>query len=199
MSKLRRFRVWSLVAVAVLCVCAVVYAATLPTAIYQPLKVGNTWTIKYTGTGANYTAVTTLTKATVKSGLTWYEGKTTGAPGGTLDSSYCHTATGLLVSTTQVTTPSPYYLIKTPLKAGCTWTMTTAPGVIKRTITSLTATTTVPAGTFKNCLLITQTYPKMPGFTVKYWYAPNKGMVRCENWMGTVKTETAELTKCTLK
>jgi hypothetical protein len=199
MSKLRRLRVGLLIAVAVLCVCALAYAAT-PTATYWPLKVGNSWTLHYTGTGMNYSATNTVTKSFVKSSATWYELDLTGAPGGTSTQDLCHNGTGLLCSTSTVaTTPSPYYLIKTPLTAGTTWTMTTGPSVIKRTITSVNATIKVPAGTFTKCLEITQTYPAQPNMKVLYWYAPGTGLVCDEIYSGSEVTETAKLTKYTIK
>ena len=184
MSKLRPFRTWALITVTVLCICAVGYAAT-PTALYWPLKVGNSWTYLFTdfsgATPVTHGQAVKVTGTISQSGATWFVAKTTQGTTNVSTFYYRHDAVGLLTCFKLV--PTPYYMIKRPLTNGTTWVMmTSAGGSIHRTITNCNATTTVPAGTFTHCLLITQTYDYNKNLKVLYWYAPNKGEVRCESW-----------------
>jgi len=153
-------------------------AAAAPIASYSPLAVGDSWTIHFTALNApiSYTQVDEIIGTDSSSGTTWYEEQAT-APGISETSYFRNDADGLLCYTPFETTP--YYIIKGPLAVGNTWTMTAG---LHRTITQLGATTTVPAGTFNNCLLITQTYDNNPGFSVLEWFAPGKGQVRQESW-----------------
>ncbi len=89
-------------------------------------------------------------------------------------------------------TPEPgWYWLKIPLKVGATWRIRSPDGANKGRIMSLTAQTTVPAGTFKNCLLVRQTWSD--GSLGLVWYAPGKGEVKAERRDGGLLTYQWEL------
>jgi hypothetical protein len=204
MSQSRHFRGLLPIAVAVLAVCVVVCWAAQPTAIYQPLKVGDSWTFNYTsylGGTNKYTEVNSVTGTLAHGGATWFTVVATGVPGDPVTTYLRNAAAGLL--TYSAYDPTPYYLLKAPLTTGSTWLMTVpAPTVAHRKIISTTATTTVPAGTFHNCLEVIQTYTApstMVNLKLTYWYAQNKGPVRWQMYMGTTLMQTGELKSCVIK
>jgi hypothetical protein len=79
--------------------------------------------------------------------------------------------------------PEKFYILKFPLTKGATWQQS-APGLmIRNTIEDIAATVRVPAGTFKNCLLVKKEYfhPKDPKNAVQqghFWFAPEVGNVK---------------------
>jgi hypothetical protein len=108
-----------------------------------------------------------------------------------------HTAKGMLIQVTDAGTP--YYLLKAPIKVGTAWNL---PSIgAKRKITKVGATTTVPAGTFHNCIMVQQTYtaPEMADVVVTYWFASGTGVVRTEiRRTGVLETKIV-LTEYTVK
>jgi len=186
---------------------------TKPSAVYFPLAVGNSWTIRVTTytsgaadlnspeTGADgalsYTSSFTITGTKTMDGAKWFVGGYT-PPIPSQEPWYGrHTATGMLVQITNAGTP--YYLLKAPIKVGTAWDL---PSIgAKRKITKVGATTTVPAGTFHNCIKVEQTYtaPDMAGVVVTYWFANGTGIVRTEiRRTGVLETKMV-LTKYTVK
>jgi hypothetical protein len=79
----------------------------------------------------------------------------------------------------------PYFLIQLPLEEGNTWQDPLDPD-ITLTITSMTATTVVPAGTFNNCLVVEDRLVEagQPDDVITSWYARDVGLVREENRVG---------------
>jgi hypothetical protein len=79
--------------------------------------------------------------------------------------------------------PEKFYILKFPLTKGASW-QHSAPGLmIRNTVEDTAATVQVPAGTFKNCLLIKKEYfhPKVPKNAVQeghFWFAPEVGNVK---------------------
>ena len=151
--------------------------ASTPTAIYCPLAVGDSWTLQFTG--LSYTQVEQITGTNLSGGVTWYiqEDTTETTPVTTVTAYDRNDAQGTL-SYGPLPDTTPRYGIKVPLTQGNTWTTPGGP----RTITQVGVTTTVPAGTFDNCLVVTQTIDSDPGLSILNWYAPDKGRVRQESW-----------------
>ncbi len=193
---------------------------TYPTSPYFPLAVGNIWHQKTTVYGAvamapdpadfpplggvagsltpgsTSTGSFQITGTKSFSGAKWFVGGYT-PPITSMEPWYGrHCSTGMWIQNTNKGTP--YYLLKAPIKVGTQWSM--APGVpANRKITKLGATTTVVAGTFKQCMVIQQTYPANPKLVVTYWFAPGMGVVRTEIRSSGVLTTKIELVKATLK
>jgi len=201
---------------------AVAPAAAPPTAPYFPLAVGNTWNMKTTyyanpaaglslpdfplpagaagslSSNATSTSGFKITGTKTFGGAKWFVGGYT-PPLPSMEPWYGrHATAGMWVQNTNAGTP--YYLLKAPIKVGTKWSM--APAVpAKRKITKLGATTTVAAGTFKQCMVIQQTYTSaaLKDLVVTYWFAPGTGVVRTEIRDAGVLTTKIELVKATLK
>ena len=203
MNSSHHFPSWFPLAVAVLCVSTVGAGAASPLASYWPCATGNTWTFKVTQLaemGPGYTEVMKITGTYAHAGATWWALEETGERGGPLTTWYRYDAVGLLQYTTE--NPTPEYILKSPLTTGASWVMSTGGDVAHYTITSLAATTTVPAGTFRNCLLLTITYSApstMKNYKLTYWWVPNKGMVRWQENSGTTIILTGVLKSCVIK
>lgn len=189
-------------------------AAAPPTTRFWPLKGGYQWTMAFTTYAtpvseypqldlpvvypATATTSTVLYKCTgtmtATNGSVWYKFTTT-TNGSTLTEKYYYrnVNNGLVCHTDHMA--SPWFLIKTPLTVGNKWLMLPAPTNAYRQIMATNASTTVPAGTFTGCLVVTQTYANetSKNLVVKYWYAPNKGLVRWESRTSGVLTAKAVL------
>jgi hypothetical protein len=79
--------------------------------------------------------------------------------------------------------PEKFYILKFPLTKGAAWKQR-APGLlIHNTVEDTAATVQVPAGTFRNCLVVKKVYyhEKGPQHAVQeglFWFAPGVGNVK---------------------
>lgn len=76
-----------------------------------------------------------------------------------------------------------FYILKFPLIKGASWTQHAEGLIISNTIESSDASVVVPAGTFKDCLLVKKLYfnkndPKRAIQEGLFWFAPNVGNVK---------------------
>jgi hypothetical protein len=101
-----------------------------------------------------------------------------------------HLAQGLLIKVTPA--DAGHYALRTPLEVGTSW-QDPLDDRVTLTITSVNATTTVPAGTFSNCIVVEDVLREVghPDDIITSWYAPGVGLVRERQHIGT--TLVAEL------
>jgi hypothetical protein len=76
-----------------------------------------------------------------------------------------------------------YYVLKFPLTKGASWKQEIEGFVLQDTVESTDASVQVPAGTFKNCLVVKKLYfsPQNPKTILKetvLWFAPDVGNVK---------------------
>jgi hypothetical protein len=76
-----------------------------------------------------------------------------------------------------------YYVLKFPLTKGASWKQEIEGFVLQDTLESTDASVQVPAGTFKNCLVVKKLYfsPQNPKTILKetvLWFAPDVGNVK---------------------
>lgn len=193
----------------------------LPTAQYLPLKVGNQWQYdvvdhapgiasaslgrrahgrrpRSMGT-AQTTAIDVINViGTVTiGGSEWYELTAAFVGGDPIYHYLRHTAQGLLWKHGQ--TDPGYYHLYTPLVAGTTWGVPLDSSLALR-ITSVNATMTTPAGTFRGCVVVEdrQTVSGEPDDIITSWYAPGVGLVRTEEHLGTELVYETSLRSYTL-
>ncbi|HID94137.1 MAG TPA: hypothetical protein EYP60_08585 [bacterium (Candidatus Stahlbacteria)] len=82
------------------------------------------------------------------------------------------------------TDTSAYFIIlRKPLKAGTHWICDIPDSIWKTEIESVNVTVKVPAGTFRNCLQITR-YEENGEVLLRYWLAPNVGLIRSYSELG---------------
>jgi hypothetical protein len=199
------------------------------TAVYWPLAVGNVWHYDYTEY-ADSTAVATaalrhgrrlprLRPAGVSPLQTpvqdtwtvtgtgnyddssWYGLQSQYAGGDVSDAIYLqHASGGLRQRDSSGVDEIAYYLLQLPLEVGHTWTDAGFSDIVY-TITSIDATTTVPDGTFNDCIVVEDRVPVSgePDDVRTRWYAPNVGLVREEDWQGTTQYWELVLTGYTLQ
>ncbi len=79
--------------------------------------------------------------------------------------------------------PEKFYILKLPLTKGASWQQSVPGLMIRNTIEDTAATVQVPAGTFKDCLLVKKEYfhpkdPKKPVQEGHFWFAPGVGNVK---------------------
>lgn len=188
-----------------------VSTAAAPSFVLWPLSLGNTWRYRVTtysgpaaassdGAGeiapASASTSTHALKATGKQtigGASWFvlTETTVGTPGSQQHYSR-HVDAGLCWKNTLVT--GAYFLVHTPIAVGTSWNNPgPGGGTVTWSIVSLTATVTVPAGTFTNCVLVTDTNSATPGITTRRWYASGVGLVRVTVTDGGVLQSKQEL------
>lgn len=86
----------------------------------------------------------------------------------------------------------PFYYLKDPLTPGATWGDENSP---RGRVESVRETVSVPAGTFRDCVVVSLTFP--PGKPLKegkIWYADRVGIVQSEFHYRDGLTETFRLT-----
>jgi hypothetical protein len=79
--------------------------------------------------------------------------------------------------------PTKYYILKFPFTKGASWQQEAEGFTLQDTIEATDASVQVPAGTFKDCLLVKKLYfnPKNPNTPVQealFWFAPEVGNVK---------------------
>ena len=74
-------------------------------------------------------------------------------------------------------------ILRKPLKAGTRWICNIPDSALKTEIESVNVTVEVPAGTFSNCLQICR-YEENGEVLVRYWLAPNVGLIRSYSELG---------------
>jgi hypothetical protein len=156
-------------------------AAAVPlTAKYMPLQAGNWWKYRQTGWTKGEGSATTTYTLKIKGvetleGKKWYRSRYIAADGQASDYNwYRHLASGLWMRDN-----SYYYdwfLLKAPAESGMQWDRRTGNHSI---IANANATTTVPAGTFSNCVMVETNWSYGESkYKYRDWYAPGVGVVK---------------------
>lgn len=79
--------------------------------------------------------------------------------------------------------PEKFYILKLPLEKGTSWKQKAEGAMLEQVIQETQAQVTVPAGTFRDCLLIkrlvfTSESDKTPAAEMLLWFAPGVGNVK---------------------
>jgi hypothetical protein len=124
-------------------------------------------------------------------GTNWFEAVTVQAGLDTEMVYYRHDQNGLLVRASAE--DDPYYLIRSPLKVGQSWTVPFAADC-RFTIVAFNETVETPAGSFTDCLQIEETgiWESIPYRTVS-WFAPAVGLVSTVDYYDGEMAVGAEL------
>ena len=156
---------WSIFAIGIFAGCVTTQTSEkLPPAEkasdFYPVKLGNAWAHLVTSHDTNAQVLVTSRIAKVDpDGFVL----TTGAQ----NVAIARRAEGLFKP------QSGYYILKDPIKAGASWKMRDADGMV--TITAVSKTTTVAAGKFKNCIHLTEEIPGSQRANIVY--APGVGPI----------------------
>jgi hypothetical protein len=168
-------------------------AGSTPTATYYPFSLNAQWL--YTGTAVAPDSVTppvTLTitaqDQVVLEGLVWWELRVNYTdPTATPGYLYLrHDAQGLrevlYVSQGNSSVPQYSYRLEAPFTAGAHWSDPTRPTEHYWDLLSTTASVTVPAGTYHNCLQVREHDVTTDGtpFTTSVWFAATVGIVETD-------------------
>lgn len=100
-----------------------------------------------------------------------------------------HTAQGL--QRKDALTDPAFFMIKTPLAVGTTWTVFFVDSGLTYhedfSITASSQSVSVPAGVYNDCVVIENVFQQagQPDDVITYWYAPGVGEVREERHLGT--------------
>jgi len=195
------------------------------TELFWPLAVGNVWHYNFTeftgGAAVSATArptrlrppparpmgvslqdvtaedVWTVTGTEQIGGSTWYALVAQYVGGLPSKPRYLrHASQGLLIKTSL--NDDGYYALRTPLEVGNSW-QDPFDARVTLTIVSVTDTTTVPAGTFTNCIVVEDVL-SLPGDddVIVSWYAAGVGLVREEHWLGSTLLSELVLLSATL-
>ncbi len=158
---------------------SVLYAEPLPNA-YFPLAVGNQWVYE-SSEGTEAEPIGESWKVTRQEGNAFtLEIKQSYVTMDSIEEFFVSTADGVgrlddQTTSAETTGTEPQFFLKAPLAIGATWNNTE--GTFE--VTAVGKTTTIPAGTFTNCVEVTR-QSKGGRVTVVTLYAPGVGVVQQE-------------------
>jgi hypothetical protein len=192
---MKRFMIaFSLAAAVILAGCGSSSSGPSAPPDYYPIAVGNWWVVSVDAYATAGTDTLTMTGTTTQS----VSGTTTHAQGfdlweieeiddftfsvgdttwNTLDTSYSYIAESdsEIVAYDDTITLDHEIIMKLPVTVGETWNPYTDEPDIVREILSVSASVSVPAGSFSGCLHFSDTDPQAPDDDFEAWAAPDVG------------------------